>query len=192
MAVQKSALGQEKIPVISIVGKSDSGKTTLLEKLLREAKRRNWRVATVKHDVHGFDMDKPGKDTWRHAQAGADLVVISSPQKIAILESVPEDQELDAVIARIRGVDLIFTEGYKRGNKPKIEVSRSSMHQELLCGPEELIAIASDVTFDKGVPCYDLDDAAGLCDLIAGKFGLPQNQRPEAIQRPEVRSQRSE
>lgn len=162
----------QMIPAVSVVGKSDSGKTTLLEKLLREAKRRGWRVATVKHDVHGFDMDKPGKDTWRHAQAGADMVVISSPNKIAILESVEEDQTLDAVLSRIRGVDLIFTEGYKRANKPKIEVFRSVMHQDLLCEPEELIAIASDVQFDNGVPCYDLDDAAGLCDLIAGKFGL--------------------
>ena len=161
-----------QIPVVAVVGKSDSGKTTLLEKLLREAKRRGWRVATVKHDVHGFDMDKPGKDTWRHAQAGADMVVISSPNRIAILEKVDEDKPLDEVIARIRGVDLIFTEGYKRSNKPKIEVFRSAVHQELLCEPEELIAIASDIKFDNGVPCYDLDDAAGLCDLIAAKFGV--------------------
>ncbi|MHB1652093.1 MAG: molybdopterin-guanine dinucleotide biosynthesis protein B [Desulfitobacteriaceae bacterium] len=161
-----------EIPVVSVVGKSDAGKTTLLEKLLREAKKRSWRVATVKHDVHGFEMDKPGKDTWRHAQAGADMVVISSPQKIAILESVTEDQSLDAVISRIYGVDLIFTEGYKRANKPKIEVFRSAVHQDLLCEPGELIAIASDINFANGVPCYDLDDAAGLCDLIAEKFGL--------------------
>ncbi len=160
------------IPVVSVVGKSDSGKTTLLEKLLREAKRRGWRVATIKHDVHGFEMDQPGKDTWRHAQAGADMVVISSPQKIAILESVAQEQLLDDVIARIRGVDLIFTEGYKRENKPKIEVFRSVRHKELLCEPSELLAIASDVVFENGVPCYDLDDAKGLCDLIALKFDL--------------------
>lgn len=172
MVGQGLNLGQEEIPVVSIVGKSDSGKTTLLEKLLREAKRRHWRVATIKHDVHGFEMDTPGKDTWRHAQAGADMVVISSPDKIAILENVAQDQELDAVMARIRGVDLIFTEGYKRGNKPKIEVFRSAVHRELLCRPGELLAIASDVRFDQGVPCYGLDDAAGLCDLIAAKFGL--------------------
>ncbi|MFZ3102298.1 MAG: molybdopterin-guanine dinucleotide biosynthesis protein B [Desulfitobacteriaceae bacterium] len=161
-----------EIPVVSVVGKSDSGKTTLLEKLLRETKRRGWRTATIKHDVHGFEMDQPGKDTWRHAQAGADMVVISSPRKIAILESVPNDQPLDDVIARIRGVDLIFTEGYKRGNKPKIEVFRSERHQELLCEPSELLAIASDVVFENGVPCYNLDDAEGLCDLIARKFAL--------------------
>jgi len=165
--------GNSKIPVISIVGgKSNSGKTTLLEKIIREAKGRGWRVATLKHDVHGFEMDQPGKDTWRHAQAGADIVAISSPQRIAILESVSEDQPLDEVIARIQGVDVIFTEGYKHGNKPKIEVYRSAVHQELFSKPEELIAIVSDISFDNGIPCFGLDDASGICDLIAGKFGL--------------------
>jgi len=162
-----------QIPVISIVGgKSNSGKTTLLEKIIREAKRRGWRVATLKHDVHGFEMDQPGKDTWRHAQAGADIVAISSPHKIAILESVSGDQPLDEVIARIHGVDVIFTEGYKSGNKPKIEVYRSTVHQELFCKPEELIAIASDITFDNGIPCFGLDDAPGICDLIEEKYGI--------------------
>lgn len=165
--------GQSQIPVISIVGgKSNSGKTTLLEKLIREAKQRGWRVATLKHDVHGFEMDQPGKDTWRHAQAGADLVAISSPRRIAILESVTEDQPLDEVLARISGVDIIFTEGYKRGNKPKIEVYRSAVHQELFSKTEDLIAIASDVEFDNGIPCFGLDDAQGICDLIADKFGI--------------------
>ncbi len=162
-----------QIPVISIVGgKSNSGKTTLLEKIIREAKSRGWRVATLKHDVHGFEMDQPGKDTWRHAQAGADIVAISSPHKIAILENVAEDQPLDEVIARIQGVDVIFTEGYKNGNKPKIEVYRSLVHQELFSKLEELIAIASDITFDNGIPCFGLDDAQGICDLIAKKYGV--------------------
>ncbi|MGI6119788.1 MAG: molybdopterin-guanine dinucleotide biosynthesis protein B [Desulfosporosinus sp.] len=160
-----------QIPVISIVsGKSNSGKTTLLEKIIREAKRRGWRVAVLKHDVHGFEMDQPGKDTWRHAQAGADVVAISSPYRIAILESVSGEQSLEEVIARIQGVDVIFTEGYKFGNKPKIEVFRSEIHQELFSKPEELIAIASDVFFDNGIPCFDLDDVHGICDLIAEKY----------------------
>lgn len=163
---------QAQIPVVSVVGKSDVGKTTLLEKLLKEAKQRGWRVATVKHDVHGFDMDKPGKDTWRHAQAGADMVVISSPHKIAILESVDEDKDLDEVLSRIHGVDLIFTEGYRRANKSKIEVFRSEAYQELLCEPEELLAVAADIQLNNGVPCFGLDDAKGLCDLIAEKFNI--------------------
>ncbi|MBP1759102.1 MAG: molybdopterin-guanine dinucleotide biosynthesis protein MobB [Firmicutes bacterium] len=162
-----------QIPVISIVGgKSNSGKTTLLEKLIGEAKRRGWRVATLKHDVHGFEMDQPGKDTWRHDKAGADIVAISSPQRIAILERVPDDQPLDKVLARIQGVDVIFTEGYKHANKPKIEVFRSAVHQELFSKLEELIAIASDVEFDNGIPCFGLDDVQGICDLIEDKFGV--------------------
>ena len=162
-----------QIPVISIVGgRSNSGKTTLLEKIIREAKRRGWRVATLKHDVHGFEMDQPGKDTWRHAQAGADVVAISSPKRIAILESVADDQPLDEVLARIHGVDVIFTEGYKHGNKPKIEVYRSEVHTELFSKHEELIAIASDISFDNGIPCFGLDDASGICDLITDKFGV--------------------
>ena len=164
---------RSQIPVISIVGgKSNSGKTTLLEKIIREAKRRGWRVATLKHDVHGFEMDQPGKDTWRHAQAGADVVAISSPHKIAILESVSGDQPLDEVLARIQGVDVIFTEGYKHGNKPKIEVFRSDVHQELFSKPEEIIAIASDILFDNEIPCFGLDDAQGICDLIEKKYGV--------------------
>ena len=162
---------RSRIPVISIVGgKSNSGKTTLLEKLIREAKLRGWRVATLKHDVHGFEMDQPGKDTWRHAQAGADIVAISSPHKIAILENVAEDQPLEEVLARIQGVDVIFTEGYKHGSTSKIEVFRSAVHDELFSRLEELIAIASDISFDNGIPCFGLDDAEGLCDLIEEKY----------------------
>jgi len=169
---------RQQIPVISIVGgKSNSGKTTLLEKIIREAKQRGWRVATLKHDVHGFEMDQPGKDTWRHALAGADVVAISSPEKIAVLERVAGDQPLDEVLARIQGVDVIFTEGYKQGNKPKIEVFRSAVHQEIFSKLEELIAIASDITFDNGIPCFGLDDAQGICDLIAEKFGVPRSGR---------------
>jgi len=160
------------IPVVSIVGRSDSGKTTLLEKLLREGKRRGWRMATIKHDVHGFEMDQPGKDTWRHAQAGADVVAISSPQKVAVIENVAVERSLDELISYIRQVDIIFTEGYKQEKKLKIEVFRSVVHGELISKPEELLAIASDITFELGIPCYGLDDAKGLCDLLADKFGL--------------------
>lgn len=170
-----STKARPQIPVISIVGgKSNSGKTTLLEKIIREAKCRGWRVAILKHDIHGFVMDQPGKDTWRHDQAGADIVAISSPQRIAILERVADDQPLDEVLARIQGVDVIFTEGYKHGNKPKIEVFRSAVHQELFSKPEELIAIASDIIFDNGIPCFGLDDASGICDLIEETFGIKE------------------
>src|SRR5512137_1070133 len=132
------------IPVLSIVGKSNAGKTTLLEKLIPELKRRGYRVATVKHDAHSFEMDQPGKDTWRHRQAGADVVVISSKDKVAEIRSVDAEVPLTELAASIRGVDIILTEGYKRGPAPKIEVSRAAVSTELLCSAGELVAIATD------------------------------------------------
>jgi molybdopterin-guanine dinucleotide biosynthesis protein B len=86
------------IPVISIVGRSNCGKTTYLEKLISEMKRRGYKVGIIKHDVHGFEIDQPGKDTWRHAQAGADVVCISSPQKMAMIKQVKQELSLDVVV----------------------------------------------------------------------------------------------
>jgi len=154
------------IPILSVVGKSNVGKTTLVEKLLQELKARNYRVATVKHDVHGFNIDIPGKDTWRHGEAGADVVIISSPTKMAMIKKVDKEMTLDEIAGAIEGVDLIMTEGYKRGNKPKIEVFRQGVYDDILCSKEELIALATDVEFYIGVPCYGLDDAKGLVDRI--------------------------
>jgi molybdopterin-guanine dinucleotide biosynthesis protein B len=160
------------IPIISIVGKSGAGKTTLLEKLIRELKRRGYRVATVKHDVHSFEIDHPGKDTWRHAQAGSDHVVIASPARIAHIQRVERELTLPEIAATINDVDIVLTEGYKRGPAPKIEVSRAEKGNELLCTREELVAIATDQHFDMDVPQFELDDAAGLVDLIERTFSL--------------------
>ncbi|MDK2817752.1 MAG: molybdopterin-guanine dinucleotide biosynthesis adapter protein [Moorella sp. (in: firmicutes)] len=168
-------------PVISVVGKSDVGKTTLLTKLLPELKRRGYRVATIKHDTHGFDIDRPGKDTWRHAEAGADVVVISSPSKMALIEKVDAELPLDAIAERIQNVDLIITEGYKRGDKPKIEVHRAAVSGELLCEPQELLAVATDEPLAIDVPCYGLDDAAGLVDLIEERILAPAGRKRRAI-----------
>jgi molybdopterin-guanine dinucleotide biosynthesis protein B len=159
------------IPVVSIVGKSGSGKTVLLCGLIPELKRRGYKVATIKHDVHGFDIDKPGKDTWKHAQAGADTVVISSPWKVAIIEKVDQELTMDQVIERIANVDIILTEGYKRNNKPKIEIFRSTVHDVPLCNREDnILAIASDIAPDLGVPVFALDDFSGMADLIETTF----------------------
>lgn len=152
--------------VISVVAKSGSGKTTLLEKVIRILKEKNIKLAVIKHDAHSFEMDKPGKDTWRHAQAGADIIAISSPEKFAMIEKRERELTLDEIVDRIEGVDLIITEGFKRQNKPKIEVFRSTAHSTLLCEPQELIAIASDIPWDIGVPCYHIDDATGIAEEI--------------------------
>ncbi len=158
------------IPIVSVVGKSNVGKTTLLEKLIPELKRRGYRVATVKHDAHSFEMDQPGKDTWRHRQAGADVVVISSRDKLAMIRRLSEEMPLTEIAASITGVDIILTEGYKRGPAPKVEVSRRVMSQELLCTADELVAIASDQPFDMAVPQFGLDDVSGLADVLEQRF----------------------
>jgi len=158
------------IPIISIVGKSGSGKTTLLEKLIAELKLRGYRVATVKHNVHDFEIDTPGKDSWRHAQAGSDLVVISSPHKLAVIKRLKEEMNLDEIAQLLDDVDIILTEGYKRGDKPKIEVSYQAKGRGLCSAEDELIAIASDQTFPLRVPQFSLDDAVGIADLLEREF----------------------
>lgn len=158
------------VPVVSIVGKSKVGKTTLVVKLIEELKKRGYRVAVIKHDVHGFEIDHPGKDTWLHAQAGADIVAISSSEKMAMIEKVTEEKSLDEVIAKIENVDIILTEGYKRAAKPKIEVFRPPRSRELVSKPEELIAIATNSSLNLGIPEYQLDDSHGLIDLIENLF----------------------
>ncbi len=160
------------IPIISIVGKSDSGKTTLIEKLVPELTRRGYRIATVKHDIHGFDVDREGKDSWRHKQAGAHTVVISSPKKVALIRDVEKDLTLAELREKlIQDVDLILSEGYKKDVQPKIEVFRKDKHKELLCTKEDnLIAIVSDKNFDVGVRCFFLDDIKGLADFIEERF----------------------
>jgi molybdopterin-guanine dinucleotide biosynthesis protein B len=160
------------IPIISIVGKSDSGKTTFIEKLVPELVRRGYRIATVKHDVHGFEVDREGKDSWRHKQAGAHTTVISSPQKVALIRDVEKDLRLDEIRDKlVQDVDLILSEGYKKDVQPKIEIFRTEKHKELLCTKEDnLVAIVSDREFDVGVSCFFLDDIKGVADFIEKKF----------------------
>jgi molybdopterin-guanine dinucleotide biosynthesis protein B len=159
-------MSNENTPVLSFVAKSGSGKTTLLEKVITRLKQDNYRIAVIKHDAHQFDIDKPGKDTWRMAQAGADIVAISSPAKVAVIEKVIEEKKLDDVINMISDVDLILTEGFKLSGKPAIEVFRSDVHKTLLCEPDRLIALASDIPWDIGVPCYNIDDIEGVAGEV--------------------------
>lgn len=154
------------MPIVSIVGKSDAGKTTLIEKLVAELKRRGYRVATIKHDAHQFDIDHPGKDSYRHFHAGADWTLIGSPNKLAVIRRLDRELTLDEIAATIDGVDVILTEGYKREARCRIEVSRRDHTTELISRPDELLALAADYAADLGVPVIDLNDAIGLVDLI--------------------------
>ncbi len=162
------------LPIVSVVGKSNSGKTTLLEKLIRELTRRGRRVVTIKHDAHSFDIDHEGKDTWRHFQAGAYATLISSPAKFAMVHRVDQEQNLDQLVARLDGdADIVLTEGYKRAAKPKIEVVRRARSTEPVCDPSELIALATDLDLDLGVPRFDINDFEGLCDLLEATYLSP-------------------
>jgi len=165
------------IPIVSIVGKSNSGKTTLIEKLIAELNRREWRVATIKHNRHGFEIDHEGKDSWRHRKAGAVTTVLVSPQQIAVMEDVDADYELTEIRERyIRNADIILAEGYKGNPHPKIEVFRSELRHERLCGPEDnLIALAGDRSVSAEVPWFDWNDVTGIADLIESRF-LPRKE----------------
>ncbi len=156
-------------PIVSVVGRSDAGKTTFLEKLIPELKSRGVRVAVVKHDRHGFEMDRPGKDTWRLREAGADAVMISAPNQMALIRShLKEELGLDEMAGLVGNVvDLVLTEGYKSGTKPKIEVSRRAVAEgELLCTAEELLAVVADGPRPVEVPQFGLDDAAAVAELL--------------------------
>ena len=158
------------VPVVSIAGRPKVGKTTFLVKLIVELKRRGYRIGVVKHSVHAFDFDRPGKDTWQHVQAGADIVAFSSPYQVGLLCQVEQEMDLDRVVAMLGDVDLVLTEGYKRAHKPKIEVSRRELGTDLVCRPQEVIAVVSDHPLDLDVPRFDLDDAAGVASLIEARF----------------------
>lgn len=166
-----------EIPIITVIAKSGSGKTTLLEKLIAELKRRNYRVGTIKHHSHaGFDIDRPGKDSWRHAQAGSDYVIIAAPDKIASYRRLERELSLDEIVAGVNDVDIILVEGYKRAGKPTLEVIRSEIGLELISPPEQCFAIACDVALPLALPQFDLSDAVGIADFIEEKF-LAQSNR---------------
>jgi molybdopterin-guanine dinucleotide biosynthesis protein B len=158
-------------PIISIIGKSNSGKTTLLEKIIPELKRRGYRVATVKHHSHpGFEIDLPGKDTWRHAQAGSDHIIIAAPDRIASIRRLERELSLDEIAASISDIDVILTEGFKSAHKPAIEVVRRESGLELISNPAQRIAVATDTPLQANVPEFNLDDAIQIVDFIELKF----------------------
>ena len=168
------------IPVFSVIGsKSNVGKTTALCHIIKELKSRGYKVATIKHHGHDFDIDHPGKDTWMHADAGADIVAISSPNKIAIIEKVEKEYTLDEVISKIENVDIIITEGYKREEKPKVEVFRKEISKEVFSKTEDLIAMITDTYIENNIPQFSFSEIKKLVDLIETKF--LKNDRNTAV-----------
>lgn len=174
---------QGRPPLVCFVGKSDSGKTGFLEKLIPELARRGVEVACIKHDAHGFTMDREGSDTWRLAQAGARRVVISSPESMASLEEVESEKslaELHAVASA--GVDLVIAEGFKESAADRIEISRSRRSTSLACPEQELVAVISDrPDAARTVPVFSLEDVPAIANLIMIRYGLGSGNRKAAV-----------
>lgn len=162
--------------VFGLAGWSGSGKTTLLLGLVPLLTGRGLRVSTMKHAHHAFDVDKPGKDSFRHREAGATEVMVASTQRWALMhESRGEDEpSVEELIARMTPVDLLLIEGFKRHSHPKIEVHRPSLGKPALW-PEDsdIVGVASDAALE-GVtlPLLPLDDHAAICDFILRQVGL--------------------
>lgn len=158
------------IPIYSFVAFSGTGKTTMLEQLVRELKRRGLRVAVVKHDAHDFEIDKEGKDSWRMSRAGADTVAIVSSEKAAIMEN--RQIGFEELLDRLENVDIILTEGYKTGKYPKIALCREASGNGFAVPPEECVAVMSDKRENLGAPWFALEDIEGITDFLLIHGGI--------------------
>ena len=156
--------------IICIVGRSQSGKTTLIEKLIPALKNKGYKVGTIKHSHHIFDFDKSGKDSWRHKDAGADTVIVASPGKIMMVKN-DHQGTLDSLQVYFGDLDLVITEGYKGARKPKIEVVRSARHGDVLLKEDgHLVAVVTDIELEIDLPVFGLEDIDNLANFIEERF----------------------
>ncbi len=172
-------------PIVSVIGQSGSGKTTFLARLIAELKSRGYRVAVIKHHNHtGVEIDRPGKDTWHHFQAGADVVMMATPDKLATYRRLTRDLTPDELAHLLPGpVDIVLTEGYKTAGKPAIEVLRAGHSTELVGRAGQWIALVMDAPIPwlaagasrqapAELPRFLLADAQGVADLLERRFSL--------------------
>jgi len=164
-------------PVVSIVGKSKSGKTTVIERLVQELKSRGYRVATIKHAPQGSSFDEPGKDSWLHIEAGSEATVVSSPDNLVLVKPVYQDSTLEEIV-RLLGedYDIILTEGFKQGNAPKIEIHNKGA-SEPLKNIKKRIAIVTDEPLETKARQFSFEDSKRLADLLDRGFIKPQKRR---------------
>ena len=168
-----------RLPLVSIVGKSQSGKTLLMEQLIAEFKKRGYKVAAVKHSHGEMEIDHPGKDSWKFSQAGSDAVCISSPDKLAFIKNLDRELSIEEIMPIIGpGFDLVLAEGFKKSRIPKIEVHRKEPGDDLLCSPEELSAIVTDASLETLIadgrkpPVFRWGDTVAIADFIEKNFVL--------------------
>ena len=159
-----------KIPAIGFAAWSGTGKTTLIEKLVLTLKAQGYRVAVIKHDAHRFEIDKEGKDSWRFTKAGADMTLISSAEKTAIVEQRPRTFEEN--LSMIHDVDLILVEGYKQEHIPKIGISRKATGKGFPHPLEQYIAVVTDDPPDADIPVFGLEDIEAIAEFIKKKANI--------------------
>src|SRR5262249_38603269 len=161
--------------IFGLAGWSGSGKTTLLAALVPELVARGLSVSTIKHAHHEFDVDRPGKDSWRHREAGATEVMVASSRRWALMHELRSSPEasFDELVARMSPVDLVLVEGFKRQPHQKLEVHRPSLGMPLIYpGDPHVVAIASDEPFAAPLPLLPLGDAGAIASFIADHLGL--------------------
>ncbi len=168
-------------PVFGISGWKNSGKTGLTVRLVEELTARGYRVSTIKHAHHDFDIDKPGADSFRHRQAGAQEVAIVSGTRFALMQEFRGAAEppLAEILSRISPCDLVLVEGYKREAIPKIELRRieSKSREPLAPDDPHIVAIAADhLVTDAALPVFDLDDTGAIADFVVATLGLSRNR----------------
>ncbi|MEK9899516.1 MAG: molybdopterin-guanine dinucleotide biosynthesis protein B [Rhodospirillaceae bacterium] len=172
--------------VVGIVGWHDSGKTTLMVTLVAELVARGHRVSTVKHAHHGFDVDTPGKDSWKHRDAGATEVMVGSAARWALMHELRGDPEpsLDALLATMNPVDLVLVEGFKHADHAKIEVYRAGLDEPPLARGDATIVALADAGATPDIPekvaRLDPGDPVAVADFIERHWDLPRRRAETA------------
>jgi molybdopterin-guanine dinucleotide biosynthesis protein B len=166
-------MAKESIPYFSFVGRSNTGKTTVIERLIPILVGKGLKVAVIKHHPHDFEIDIPGKDTYRYKQAGATMSILASPGKVAVVEDTETELTLEEIITRyIHDVDLLIVEGFKREEIPKIEVfqRKEGANIPVCAGDKSLIAVITDESIDTLLPVFSRDDVGGVAEFILSRF----------------------